>query len=284
MPKRVLIIGGGPAGLSAAIALGTEGIPTTLLRAGDYRAYVSPNLENIPGIAAITGAGYQSQLVTKAHAFGHLTPLPPDTAIRLEFAGHSWVVGTKNGRQLAADAVIIATGIQMDHPTSPQPAWCKRIFVAGGGDAAVQCALGHAADRSSPMVTLVVRGKSLDRCSHYLQQRVREHKGLSVLYETTARLQGDTVTLVKGEIEWDIPNACLQTLIGGKPDIRWAEVATDRHGFIATGGIGAEFMTSRLGVFAAGDVRSGTIKRIAVAAGEGIAVGHTVARWLREQA
>jgi thioredoxin reductase (NADPH) len=109
-----------------------------------------------------------------------------------------------------------------------------------------------------------------------LRQRVFKVPNLTVRYNTEATVVGAGTVRVGDET---ISNASLQRLVGGRP--RAADlfgVEQDDRGFVLTDG---QFHSSRPNVFAVGDVRSGSIKRVAVAAGEGIAVGHIVAGYLR---
>lgn len=280
--QPVIIIGGGPAAYGAALALGTEDIPFRLIREGPGRSRVSPRIINIPGAAAISGAMWQDVIASQAARFKPMEHV--GRAIDLHYGRGEFTVNTLDHKVIQTDsAVILATGMRLEHDAQPQPRACNRMFVVGSGDAAVQCALGHAAN--GRMTTLVVRGKSLDGCTHYLLEELKT-SDLQVLYEATAELRGTTVVITdkrtENGLEWTVGTGCVQTLIGAKPDIGWAGVAIDAKGFAITGQA-QDFMTSRWGVFAAGDIRSGTIKRIAVAQGEGMAVGHTVARWLRSR-
>lgn len=282
---KVGIIGGGPAGLSAAIALGCEGIDAVCVAPKfGGRMDVSPLVENIPGfVGGIAGTDYNTQLVKQADGFGVQRVTGEAVAVWGGWATKPGLLyGTGQGyvHLLDVDAIVIASGITMDAPTTPTEVNDRKAqVVVGGGDAAVQVALQHAA--TGVPTVLAVRGNDLSKCSAYLRQRAFKADNLRVRYNATAEAFGSVVMLKdsQGKLTERVLNASLQTLVGGTPKAAdLFGVEQDERGFILTDG---QFHTSRPNVFAVGDVRSGSIKRVAVAAGEGIAVGHIVANYLR---
>lgn len=285
MSQRVAIVGAGPAGLAAAVAVLCEGLQAYVI-APEFggRMAASPRIENILGFPlGIDGEDFNVRAIeqverlggifvkaTAAHVIDWPTqPIPFD--VRLD-----------NGT-VSANAVILATGMTPTAPTECEasPGHDGYHVVVGGGDAAVQVALGSAG--RGVKTILAVRGDSLDRCTEYLRARAQADPRLTTRFNTVAIDKGNgnialgpTGTAPKLILR----NSTLQVLIGAEPKTSWADVNVDARGFVETD---LKFMTSRDGVFAAGDVRAGTIKRVNVAAGEGLAVGHIVANWLKEQ-
>jgi thioredoxin reductase (NADPH) len=285
---KVAIIGGGAAGLSAAIALGCEGIDATIFAPSfGGRMGISPAIENIPGfVGGIPGDDWNAKLQQQAHEFGaHFMTAEAIALWHRAVSGRYDVVsGGADGNVFtygAYDAVVLATGITMSAPTAPTVVNMRQVqVVAGGGDAAVQVALQHA--KSGVTTILAVRGDNLHKCSLYLRSRINSAEGLTVHYNTEASCSVTVpgyVRLENAEGTRYVPHASLQTLIGGEPRAaKLFGVELDERGFILTD---QQFHTSRPRVFAVGDARSGSIKRVAVAAGEGIAVGHIIASVLR---
>jgi thioredoxin reductase (NADPH) len=287
---HVAILGAGPTGLSAAIALACEGLRATIISptlGGRFDG--SPRIENIPGFPlGITGKTFNQRLVAQAQRLG-VGYLSAETDYIWTVPGRPepFDISLDLGRSVNGfSAVLIATGMDLLMPWVPPLASAGKdetVVVSGGGDAAAQVALGYAA--RGIRTVLAVRGSSLSKCSNYLRARLTGEPNLTVEFGTTAEqrnaLDGPTVCLrreVDGQ-ERVVAGTC-HYLAGAKPDAEGFQVTLDGRGFVVTD---AEFRTNRVGIYAAGDVRSGTIKRIAVAAGEGIAVGHTIARHLGER-
>lgn len=280
--KSVAIIGGGPAGLAAGIAAQCAGLQATII-APDLggRFIESPRIENILGFPlGVSGATYAQRAIEQAERFG--VKFYEGKAENIsERGGHFGVIGTPtNGEDIfihKSDAVVIATGMRMTDGQFHTPhEGTGPAVVVGAGDAAVQVALGHASRGEDTI--LVVRGNSLRVCSPYLRERVENEPNIEVLYNTEfagrdsglARMNiaGSTFSMKAGSV---------QMLVGAQVDASWAGVLTDEKGFILTD---SQFHTSRPHVYAVGDVRAGSIKRIGVAAGEGTAVGFIIARAL----
>jgi thioredoxin reductase (NADPH) len=287
LSKRIAIVGAGPAGLAAAVSALCEGLQTYIIAPTfEGRMSASPRIENILGFpGGISGADFNANALDQVEKLGGIfvkgeashiidwptQPIPFD--IRLGDDG-----------AVSASAVILATGMSPTAPTlpsAPAPGHDGYHVVAGGGDAAVQVAL-WAAEQGVKTV-LAVRGGSLDRCTEYLKTRALAAPGLTIRYKTVALDKGNgniAIGPTGTAPKLILRNSILQTLLGAEPKTSWAEVATDPRGFVTTD---TNFQTSRPGVFAAGDCRANSIKRINVAAGEGAAVGHIVANWLKEQ-
>jgi thioredoxin reductase (NADPH) len=293
----LLVIGGGPGGLGAAVYGASEGLNTLVIEgtALGGQAGSSRRIENYLGFpAGITGAELTSRAITQARKFGARTA-SPYRALSLEPGEDGrYVVRVEDVRELAARAVLIATGAQyrrlpVDRLSEyegltvfyaagpPEALLCgaSRVAVVGGGNSAGQAAVWLA--RGGALVTLLHRRADLhETMSEYLIREL-ERYGVAVRDNSEiAELHGDdghleAVTLKDGE---RLSFSFLFLFLGGLPCTEWLGdvVARDDKGFILTGAAaGAEFLleTSLPGVFAAGDVRSGSTKRCAAAVGEG---------------
>jgi thioredoxin reductase (NADPH) len=235
----------------------------------------------------------------------------------LQHSGDWCVVSLSDGRLVSARAVILATGASYRRlgiesleeltgtgvfyggPVSEASALAgKDVYVVGGGNSAAQAAL-HLA-RYARQVTVVVRGQSLAAgMSHYLVQALEAAPKVSVRTGTTivggggnARLEQLVIRDAEGE--QTVPADALFVLIGARPQTDWLpdEIARDSYGFVLTGDDLEEgwplarrplsLETSMPGVLAVGDVRHGSVKRVAAAVGEGSVAVQLVHRLLLE--
>ena len=293
----LLVVGGGPGGLAAAVYGASEGLNTLVVEgtALGGQAGASRRIENYLGFpAGITGAELTSRAITQARKFGARSATPY-RALSLEPTQDGrYIVRVEDDREIAARAVLIATGAQYRRlpverlaeyegltvfyaagPPEAQLCGASRVAVVGGGNSAGQAAVWLA--RGGALVTLLHRRADLrETMSDYLVREL-ERYGVAVRdLSEIAELHGDdgqleAVTLKTGE---RLPFSFLFLFLGGLPCTEWLGdvVARDDKGFILTGAsAGAEFLleTSLPGVFAAGDVRSGSSKRCAAAVGEG---------------
>jgi thioredoxin reductase (NADPH) len=206
-----------------------------------------------------------------------------------------------NGHQVRAGAVIVATGVQYRRlpiarfaefegagiyyaATENEARYCQgtEAIVIGGGNSAGQAAMYLS--RSADHVRLLVRGTSLaTSMSHYLSSRLEADLRISIEYGAqVTKLHGagklDAVTIRKdGEEEQTIPVCAIFVMVGAAPNSDWLTglVALDDKGFVMTGDAvsgGSPYATSCPGIFAVGDVRSGSVKRVASSVGEGSVV------------
>jgi thioredoxin reductase (NADPH) len=298
----LVIVGAGPAGLAAAVYGASEGLSTVLLdsTATGGRAATSPRIENYLGFpSGVSGSELAERAVVQAGKFGARTTVPAE-AVGLD-AGHGHhVVRLDDGTELGARAVVISTGVhyrKLPLPrqdefegtsiyyaaTQVEANACAGdpVVVVGGGNAAGQAALflaGHAAS-----VHLVERTGDLARdMSRYLIDLIENGSGVEVHLHTEVReLCGRPGALEAVVVEDNttgkrrqLPARAMFVFIGADPHTAWlaGAVALDDHGFVLTGddaGAARFLETSRPGVFAAGDVRHGSIKRVAAAVGEG---------------
>lgn len=295
----LLVVGAGPAGLSAAVYGASEGLDTLVVERSGLggQAGVSRRIENLLGFpAGISGTELSSRAVTQARKFGARTATPY-RALSLEPGGERHVVRLEEEREVMARAVLIATGAdyrrlpvpELDRyegisvlyeagPPEAQRLAGRRVGVVGGGNSAGQAAVWLA--RGGALVTLLHRRLDLrETMSQYLIDAL-EHAGVAVRGSSeVGGLSGEggeleAVSLRDGSV---FPMSSLFLFLGADPCTEWLDdtVARDADGFIITGtdvGSGAIFETSVPGVYAAGDVRAGSSKRCTAAIAEGAAV------------
>jgi thioredoxin reductase (NADPH) len=304
----VLIAGAGPAGLAAAVYGASEGLQTMVLEqaVSGGQAGSSPMIRNYPGFShGVSGYELTRRACEQAWMFGaHMVFAQP--AVTLEPCDGRYAVGLTSGDLVLARAVIIATGIDWRRLGVPRlealvgsgvfygaagaetSAMAGRdVFVVGAGNSAGQTTL-HLA-RHARRVTMLVRGDSLARSmSDYLITEIEATPNITVRLCTevidghgSERLEGLTLRDERGTQE--VPAAALFVLIGGEPCTRWLPAGIQLHqGYIATGRdvvpdgrwdrAPLPLETSMPGVFAAGDVRYRSLKRVASAVGDGATV------------
>jgi thioredoxin reductase (NADPH) len=304
----LIIVGAGPAGLAAAVYAASEGLATVLLELEAFggQAGTSSRIRNYLGFPrGISGADLAWRAYEQAWTFGtHFIYGNPATSLATGEDLH--VVGLKDGSQVRSRAVIIATGVSYRRlgiaeleslagagvfygasTIEAQAVAGKPVFVVGGGNSAGQAAL-HLA-KYAEQVTLLVRSQSLAASmSDYLTREIENTANVHVRYRSEVAGGGGDGRLEhllirdrdSGRTE-SVPTAGLFILIGAEPFTDWlrGEVARDRWGFILTGPDAAPhwplaralfpFETTTPGVFAVGDVRHGSVKRVASAVGEG---------------
>jgi thioredoxin reductase (NADPH) len=292
----LLVVGAGPAGLAAAVYGASEGLDTLVVESTALggQAGSSRRIENYLGFpAGISGTELTSRAVSQAIKFGARSATP-FRATALEPGNGRHVVHLEEDHEIAARAVVLATGAEYrrlacDHlrdyegtsvfyaagPPEGQLCGASRVAVLGGGNSAGQAAVWLA--HGGALVTLLHRRADLrETMSDYLIHEVekagvaiRDRSEIAQLHGSAGRL--DAITLKDGT---RLPFSFLFLFLGAKPCTEWLGDVVARHsdGFILTGeGAGAEHLlqTSVPGIFAAGDVRSGSTKRCAAAVGEG---------------
>jgi thioredoxin reductase (NADPH) len=304
----LVIVGGGPAGLAAAVYGASEGLRTVLVEreAPGGQAGQSSRIENYLGFPmGLSGSDLARRATDQARRLGaELLTVNDAVGLRVEGAGRS--VALSGGGVLSATCVIVASGVSYRQMTAPgfaelagtgvyygaamfEARSCteQHVVVIGGANSAGQAAVyfsGYAA-----RVTMLVRGDSLAKSmSHYLIEQIAAIDKIEVLTETQA-VAAHASDGHLGALELEGPggreridaDACF-VFIGAQPRTDWLEgvVARDERGFILAGaqaqGNGWPLArdpypleTSVPGVFVAGDVRSRSIKRVASAVGEG---------------
>jgi len=295
----LLIVGGGPAGLGAAVYGASEGLNTLIVESRSIggQAGTSRRIENYLGFpAGISGNELLSRAATQARKFGARLASPYRVQ-ELQPGSERHLVKLEEGNEITARAVLLTTGAEYRRlpvagleeyegvsvfyaagPPEGQLCTAQRVAVVGGGNSAAQAAVWLA--RGGALVTLLHRrGDLRETMSQYLIDEldrygvaVRDRSEIAGLQGEDGRL--DSVTLADGE---QLPFSFLFLFLGATPCTEWlGEVLVrDSDGFILTGAdAGAEGLleTSVPGVYAAGDVRAGSIKRCATAVGEGAAV------------
>jgi thioredoxin reductase (NADPH) len=306
----VIIVGAGPAGLSAAVYGASEGFRTLVVDNGGIggQATSSSLIRNYLGFPrGISGRRLAERAYEQAWVFGAKFAFMHD-AIALRREGDRVYVGLSDGDEVSAGGVILASGatyrrLGIDEieafagagvfyggPASEAPATAgQQVYVVGGANSAGQAAL-HLAEYAD-WVTIVVRADSLDAAmSHYLVRQIEEEPNVGVRLGTEVVGGGGDGWLERLELRRREDGAtesveanALFLMIGADPNTGWLppELALGAGGFIRTGEELAEdgswplersplaLETSIPGVFAAGDVRHGSMNRVASAVGEG---------------
>jgi thioredoxin reductase (NADPH) len=292
----LVVLGAGPAGLGAAVYGASEGLDTLVVESTALggQAGSSRRIENYLGFpAGISGSELTGRAVTQARKFGARLA-SPYRAVSLEPGDGRHVVRLEEDHEIAARTVLLATGAQYRRlpvdglgdyeglsvfyaagPPEAQLCGASRVAVVGGGNSAGQAAVWLA--RGGALVTLLHRRADLrETMSDYLVRdlqrsgvSVRDRSEIAALHGEDGQLEA--VALESGE---QLPVSFLFLFLGAQPYTDWLDdaVARDGDGFILTGAAAnAENMleTTIPGVFAAGDVRSGSTKRCATAVGEG---------------
>jgi thioredoxin reductase (NADPH) len=327
IPERcfdLVVVGGGPAGLAAAVYGASEGLRTLgveMIAVGG-QAGASSRIENYLGFpTGISGTDLTQRAMVQAEKFGaHLTSPCAATGLREE-GGHL-VLSLTDGTDVAGRAVIVASGARYRRldaerleefegkgvyyaATEMEARQCAAspVVVAGGGNSAGQAAL-FLSECGSPTI-IVIRGPELARSmSHYLIDRIDADTRIEVRTETEIiGLDGDltltSVRLNNGHGEEVVPCAALFSFIGADPASEWLSgcAVLDERGFVLTDrSLGSEHLdarwealgrrplpyeTSHPGLFAVGDVRAGSTKRVAAAVGEGSAAVSAVHEYLK---
>ncbi|HEX2152612.1 MAG TPA: FAD-dependent oxidoreductase [Acidimicrobiia bacterium] len=302
------IVGGGPAGLSAAVYASSEGLDTVVIEKAAIggQAGTSSHIRNYLGFAhGISGTDLASRASEQAWQFGtEFVFINPVTALEARSGG--WRVILGDDATLDARVVILATGVHYRRldasgvdrllgagvyygaAASEAPAFAgKEVFVVGAGNSAGQAAV-HLAEYAAK-VSVVARGPTItDSMSDYLVQQLDRTTNVTVLTDTTVRAVSGEHRLASLVLRNGVTNDNhevaadgLFIMIGAVPDTGWlpSDLALDERGYILTGPRVAErwnrtrqplpFETSLPGVFAVGDVRAGSVKRVAAAVGEG---------------
>jgi thioredoxin reductase (NADPH) len=323
----VVIVGGGPAGLAAAVYAASEGLKTVMVEreAPGGQAGLSSRIENYLGFpSGITGSDLARRAVMQARRFG-VEIVCPQQATGLRVEGPYRYVKVADGSEIACHAVLLATGVEWRKLIVPgvdrlqgagvyygagstEAMTCQEedVYIIGGANSAGQAAMNFS--RYARRVVMLVRGESLaSTMSRYLIDEIEKTKNISVEFGSSvveahgeSRLESISIHCgASGEIS-QVAACSLFIFIGAMPGTAWLDgvVERDEKGFILSG---SELKrngklpsgwplkrdpglleTSVPGVFAVGDVRRGSVKRVASGVGEGSIAIQFVHNYLAE--
>jgi thioredoxin reductase (NADPH) len=302
----VLIVGGGPAGVAAGVYAGAEGLSALVVEdtAIGGQAGTSSRIENYMGFpTGISGADLVWRGEVQAMKFGTRFAMPRRVAMLGRLEDESFCATFDSGQRVRAKTVVVATGVQyrrlpLDRleafegagiyyaATEIEARYCKGVdaVVIGGGNSAGQAAMFLS--RSANCVRVLVRGATLAASmSSYLSNRLDADPRIEIEYgaEVTALHGGDhleavTIRDANTGSTRVVDTRALFIMVGASPNTDWLSgmVALDDKGFVITGagagGAASPYATSAPGIFAVGDVRAGSVKRVASSVGEGSVV------------
>lgn len=311
----VAVVGAGPAGLAAAVYAASEGLRTVVIEseAPGGQAGTSSKIENYLGFpTGISGEALAGRAQAQAQKFGaHLAVSRAASA--LECGERPYRIVLEDGRSVRAEAVVVATGaryrkLALDGydrfegqgiyyaATGMEAQLCggQEVVLVGGGNSAGQAAMFLS--RTAAHVHILVRGGGLAATmSDYLVQRIASSRRITLHpFTEVVALEGDTFLR---SVTWsDKRTGTRETratgglfvMIGAEPNTRWLQgcLPLDGHGFVLTGADGegqapsSPYSTAKPGVYAVGDVRAGSVKRVASGVGEGSVVVQAVHRFL----
>ena len=311
----VAVVGGGPAGLAAAVYAASEGLSTIVLEsiAPGGQAGTSSKIENYLGFpTGISGQALAGRAQNQAQKFGARLAIAR-TVSGLDCAAQPYRLEIDGRDAVRARSIVVASGARYRKleletysrfeghgihyaATAMEARLCggQEVAVVGGGNSAGQAAVFLA--RDSRHVHIIVRGSGLaTTMSDYLVQRIASSSKITVHPNSEiTRLEGDRLLR---EVSWtDRRTGAIETqaisnlfvMIGAEPNTEWLGgcLALDMRGFIRTGSdaegraLSSPFVTNRPGIFAVGDVRSGSVKRVASGVGEGSVVVQAIHQYL----
>ncbi len=308
------IVGGGPAGLAAAVYGASEGLHTVMIEreAPGGQAGMSSRIENYLGFpSGLSGGDLARRAVVQAQRFG-VEILSPQEAVAVRTEGPYRIIKMADGNEISCHALMIASGVQWRRLEAPgidrlqgagvyygggatEALSCKGeiIYVVGGANSAGQAAMNFA--KYAERVVILVRGDSLaSTMSQYLIDQIKETANIQLwTHASVAEVHGEThleeISVLcsdTNKVE-RVPASAMFIFIGALPRTDWLAgmVERDERGFILTGPDlmhGGErskgwaldrdpflLETNIPGIFAVGDVRHGSVKRVASGVGEG---------------
>jgi thioredoxin reductase (NADPH) len=310
----LIIVGGGPAGLAAAVYGASEGLHTIIVEreAPGGQAGLSSRIENYLGFpSGLSGDDLARRAVAQARRFG-AEILAPQEVKSLRLDGTYRVLTLADGTEISSNALVLASGVQwrkldipgMDHlqgagvyygAAASEAMACadEDVFIVGGANSAGQAALNFA--KYARHVVILIRAESLEASmSKYLIDEISRTPNIEIQSKTSVvevagdkRLEHITLECGHDKTRQTVPACSLFIFIGAEPRTDWLanQVARDNRGFILTG---ADLLnngkppaswtldrdpglleTSVPGIFAVGDVRHGSTKRVASGVGEG---------------
>lgn len=315
----LVIVGGGPAGLSAAVNAASEGLSTLVVDKRDSfggQAGTSSLIENLVGFPeGISGKDLTERAMRQARRLGAKFQAPYQV-LQIRRCGRLLILESEDGEQIATSAIVVATGVDYRRLPAKNVAsflgngvsygspdlsarYCagEQIYIVGGGNSAGQAAVWLASFPDCE-VNLIVRNEDLNESmSRYLIEKMSRHPAIKVwlqaeVVEATGgnRLEGLVLQASTGTVE--VPATRLMVMIGAKPHTAWLNgcVLLDEKGFVLTGAdsipnhwnMERPFLPYEAapGIFASGDVRHGAVARVAAASGEGSAAISNIHKYL----
>ena len=311
------IVGGGPAGLAAAVYGASEGLRTVMIEreAPGGQAGLSSRIENYLGFpSGLTGSDLARRAVAQAKRFG-VEILSPQEATGIRIDGPYRYLKLADGTEISCHVLLLAMGVQwrtLDVPGidklqgagvyygggTSEAISCKgeTVYIIGGANSAGQAAMHFS--KFAEKVVMLIRGPSLaSTMSHYLIEQIEKTPNIEVWTRTSvvavhgeSRLSGITIQCAPSGETKDLPATSLFIFIGAQPRTEWlgSLVERDERGFILSGPdlihdgekpaswtLGRDpglLETNVPGIFVVGDVRHGSVKRVASGVGEGAVV------------
>lgn len=306
----VVIIGGGPAGLAAAVYAASEGLHCVIIERAEFggQAGTSSLIRNYLGFPkGISGSELTKRAQLQARSFGAEFMRANVTSLAVD--GNLHLVQLESGKIIACRTVILACGVQyrkLDvpgvqnfgvfygaNPTESTQWEGHAVAVLGGANSAAQAALHFS---KTSLVYLLSRSPLSKGMSEYLVKEIEATRGITIIEGFEVREferfpSGNLGIWPKSGARVDVSAAFI--FIGAQPKTEWVPVVKDDHGFILTGMDLTKIMpegfgdrnpmaheTSVPGVFCAGDVRFGSVKRVSGATGDGAAVVAEIHQYL----
>ena len=310
----VVVIGAGPSGLATSVYAASEGLSVLTIDCRSFggQAGASARIENYLGFpTGISGMALMGRAFSQAQKFGVEIAIP-DEAVKLECGNDPCHLLLATGERIQARSVVIATGARyrrlgvdrLDEfegssvhywasPLEADLASNAEVTLVGGGNSAGQATVFLAS--RAKHVTLVARRPLSDTMSQYLIDRIESQPNVDVVIGSeVARLDGADGALEGVELrnrssgtEEVRPCRFLFSFIGAEPNTDWLQASglkLDERGFVLTGGDDRfPLETNKRGIFAVGDVRSGSVKRVAASVGDGAQVVAAIHQYLAAQ-
>ena len=304
--ERIIIMGSGPAGLSAAVYAARASLNPLVISGNELGGQVSITyeVENYPGFPeGTTGPELVEAMRRQAEKFG--ARLEIDEVASVDFTGGSPFTVKTHGKEYQADAVVVATGaapIRLGVPGEADyigrgVSFCatcdgfffrgKEVVVVGGGDSALE--EGLFLTKFADSVRVIHRRDTL-RAGPPLQRRALTNDKMSFVWDTVVerivgngKVQGVTVKNVKTGHEEALAADGVFVYVGHRPNSALFEgqLAMDEHKYLVTD---RKMMTDVPGVFAAGEIQDPLYRQVATSVGQGSAAGMMAERWLSERA
>jgi thioredoxin reductase (NADPH) len=313
----VVVIGAGPAGLATSVYAASEGLSVLTIDCRSFggQAGASARIENYLGFpTGISGMALMGRAFSQAQKFGVEIAIP-DEAVKLECGNNPCRIELATGERIQARAVVIATGARyrrlgvegleqyegssVHYWASPLEAdLCadQEVALVGGGNSAGQATVFLAG--RARKVTLIARRPLQQTMSQYLIERIESLSNVEVVIGCEiAELDGNpgaleavTIRERQSGLVMRQPARFLFSFIGAEPNTDWLQssgIKLDQRGFVLTQDEVADdrlpLETSRRGVFAVGDVRSSSVKRVAASVGDGAQVVAAIHKYLAAQ-